>query len=156
MGHFSLNVTSRTCLAILSWDILDTLPNQRIWDLSIWRRYDFTFRVLRNSKLRTLSRSVTLWILHKKTISRICTWGEDRNKNRLKKCFCSVWKHLFFEHRAIKLTQECVCFSNPSFNLLVPPSVSRVYYPKVLDLLDLLQRTATSTQSTLTWVAEET
>jgi len=103
LGHISLSVASRACLAILSRDILHTLPNQRIWDLSIWRRYDFTFRVLRNSKLRTLSGSVSLLILHKNTISCICTWGEDRKKNRQRNdafaVFESTWAPVFLTQR---------------------------------------------------------
>ena len=56
-ARFHLCVASRTCLVILSWDILDTWPNQRSWDLSI-RRSGSKFRALRISQLRSLSQSV--------------------------------------------------------------------------------------------------
>jgi len=58
VGRFPLGVTSRTCLANLSWDILDTWPNQHSRDFSI-RRRGSSFRALRILELRTLSRSVT-------------------------------------------------------------------------------------------------
>ena len=53
------------------------------------------------------------------------TIGEDRNKDRFKNWqLCSVWKLPFCDHRAIKLTQNYVCFTNPCINLLVPSSVT--------------------------------
>jgi len=55
-------VASRTYLANLLWNFLDTWPKQRNWDLSILRSGS-TFRVLRISQLLTLSPSVTLWTL---------------------------------------------------------------------------------------------
>jgi len=38
LGLFPLGVANSTCLANFFWDILDTWPNQRSWDLSIWKR----------------------------------------------------------------------------------------------------------------------
>jgi len=35
MTRFPVGVTSRTYLANLPWDILDTWPYQRNWDLSV-------------------------------------------------------------------------------------------------------------------------
>jgi len=40
--------------------------------------------------------------------------------------------------RAIKLTQNCVCFGNPCTNLLVSSFVTREYHPKVVEFLHLL------------------
>jgi len=55
--------------------------------------------------------------------------GEDRNKDRFKTWqLYGLWKLPFCDHRAIKLTQNCVCFTNPGINLLVPPSVTRKYH----------------------------
>jgi len=51
-------VSRRTYFTILSWDILDTWPNEHSWDLSIWRN-GFTSWALRISNLCFLSRSVT-------------------------------------------------------------------------------------------------
>jgi len=59
------------------------------------------------------------------------------------------------DHRAIKLTQNYVCFFNTCINLLAPSSVTRKYHPKVLELLDLLQLSAASLQRTLAWVSGE-
>ena len=69
------------------------------------------------------------------------TISTDWNKNQLKNWqFCGDWKLPFCDHRAIKLTQNCVySFTNPCINLLAPPSVTRKYHPKVLELLHLLQ-----------------
>ena len=39
----------------------------------------------------------------------------------------------------MKVTQNCICFNNPCTNLLVPPSATREYNPKVRELLNLLQ-----------------
>jgi len=69
------------------------------------------------------------WTPRKHSISAACTWqntlsaitqdsrvttvGEDRNKVRLKNCqLCGIWKLPFCDHRAIELTQVCVCFTN--------------------------------------------
>jgi len=46
--------------------------------------------------------------------------------------------------------QDCV--TNPCINLLAPPSVTRKYHPKVLELLHLLQCIAAHLQRTLPWV----
>ena len=48
--------------------------------------------------------------------------GEDRNKDRIENCqYCGVWKLPLCDHRTIKVTQNCSCFTNPCTNL-VPPS----------------------------------
>jgi len=44
LGRFPVGVTGRTCLANLSWGILDTWPNQPSWNLSIRRGNGSTFR----------------------------------------------------------------------------------------------------------------
>ena len=78
--------------------------DQRSQGLSIRRRSGLIFKVLRIPQLRTLLRSVTLWILRKTS---------------------TLWKLPFCDHRAIKLTQNCVCSTtNPCINLPVP-SVTR-------------------------------
>jgi len=33
----------------------------------------------------------------------------------------------------MKLTQKCVCFTNPCINLLVPPSITRENHPKAIE-----------------------
>ena len=68
------------------------------------------------------------------------TTGEDRNKDRFKHWkHRGLWKLPFRNHRSIKLTQNCTCFTNPCINLFVPTSVTRKYHPKVLECLHLLQ-----------------
>jgi len=57
LDRFPLGVDSRNIIDNLSRSILITWPNNRSWDLSIWRS-DSTFRSLRSSQKRTLSRSV--------------------------------------------------------------------------------------------------
>jgi len=60
------------------------------------------------------------------------TIGEDRTKDQIINWkLCNVWKLPFCKHRAIKLTQNCVSFTNPYINLLVSLSVIREYHPKV-------------------------
>jgi len=56
----------------------------------------------------------------------------------------------------MKLTQNCVSFTNPCINLLAPPSVTYNYHPKVLELLHLLQWIAIHLQCTLPWITGET
>jgi len=73
LGRFPMGLASRTCLANISWDILDTWLNQRSWDLSI-RRSGSAFRARRISQLRILSRCVTPWALHDNPISAACIW----------------------------------------------------------------------------------
>jgi len=98
LGHFS---ASRTCIADLSWNILITLPSHGNWDLSL-RRGCSTFKVLRVSQLRTLSRSITPpWTLRKNPISAAVTW--DSTKTHDPKCRSEqspIWKlrasQLFF------------------------------------------------------------
>jgi len=38
----------------------------------------------------------------------------------------------------MKVTQNCVCLTNPCINLLVPSSVTREYHPNILELLSAL------------------
>ena len=49
------------------------MADQSSWNLSIWRSGS-TFRAVRISRLRSLSRSVTPWTLRKSSISAACTW----------------------------------------------------------------------------------
>jgi len=45
--------------------------------------------------------------------------GEDKKKDRFKSWkICGVWKLPLRHHGAIKLTQNCVCFTNPCINPL--------------------------------------
>jgi len=53
---------------------------------------------------------------------------------------CSVWKLPFYQHRAIKFMQNCVCFTNLCISLLVLPSVTHEIQPKILQLLHLLTK----------------
>jgi len=73
LARITVGAASRIFLANISWDILDTWSNQRIWDISI-RRSGSTFRASRISQLHALSRSVTSWPLRKNLISVACTW----------------------------------------------------------------------------------
>jgi len=53
------------------------------------------------------------------------TIGKDRNTDQFKNWqLCGVWKPPFRDHRAIKLTQNCLCFTNPCINSRAPPSVT--------------------------------
>jgi len=53
---------------------------------------------------------------------RIATTCADRNKDRfINWQLCSVRKLPFYYHRAMKLTQNCICFTNPCINLFVLP-----------------------------------
>ena len=141
-----MGVASRTCLANVSWDILDTWPNQRSWDLSI-RRSGSTFRAFRNSQLRILQPlRVTPRTPCKNPISAACTcdgtlsvitqdswpyrWGSEQRSIQNWQ-LCGAWKLPFCDHRAIKLTQSCVCFTAPSINLFVSLSLTGEYHPKV-------------------------
>ena len=66
---------------------------------------------------------LVLGIIFFQSLSKIQTIGEgrkDRNKDRFKNWqLCSVWKFLFCDHTAIKLTQNCACFTNPCVNFHV-------------------------------------
>ena len=53
------------------------------------------------------------------------TIGEDRNKNWFKNWqLCGVWKLPFCDHRAIKLTQNWLYFTNPCINFHVQSLVN--------------------------------
>jgi len=55
------------------------------------------------------------------------TKGEDWKKKRFKTDRFAVLEISPFVATAIKFMQKCVCFTNPCFNLLVLPSVIRVW-----------------------------
>ena len=146
-GPLSRGFSQQDLLRRLSWGILDTYLNQR-WDLTIRWRNGSTFSVLRISQLRTFSRSVTPWTLCKDPMSAACIWedsffshdprfitiGKDPNKNRFKNWQLSgVWKLPFCDHRAIKLTKNCVSLTNPWINLLALPSATPKYNPRYLN-----------------------
>jgi len=61
-------------------------------------------------------------------------WVRIGTKIDLKTASFACMKALFCDHRAIKLTQTCVCFTNPCINLFVPSSVTRECHPEVLEL----------------------
>ena len=85
------------------------------------------------------------------------TKGEDRNKDRFKNWqLCGFWKLPFRHHGAIKLTQKCVCFTNPCISPFIPTSVTCAYHPKVLERLHLLQCISANLQNTQPWVSWET
>ena len=69
---------------------------------------------------------------------------------------CGLWKLPFLNHRAIKFTQNCVCFTNLSINLFVPTSVTRENHPKLIERLHLLQCISAHLQHTLPWASWET
>ena len=158
---FSVSVANRTCLANFSWDILDTWPNQLSWDLPILRsgstfKPDFAnftaAHFVTKCHIVCSSKNTHLCYMFLKQHSfshypRFMDIGENRNKDRFKNWqLCGVRKLPFCDHRAIKLTQNCVCFTNPCTNLLIPPSSTREYHPEVLELLHLLQCIATHVQ----------
>ena len=70
--------------------------------------------------------------------------------------FCGFWKLMFCDRRAIKLTYNCVCFTNPCINSFVLILVTREYHPKVLERLPLLQCISAHLQNTLPWASWET
>jgi len=73
------------------------------------------------------------------------TTGGDRNKDRFENWkICGVWKLPFCDHRAIKLTQNCVWLAELYMNLHDLLSVTREYHPKILELFDALQRIVAS------------
>ena len=80
----------------------------------------------------------------------------DRNKDQFKNWqLCGVWKLPFCDHKALKLTQNCVCITNQCINLLVLPSFTCEYHPKVFELF----RPASlycHLQLALAWVSGET
>jgi len=138
------------------------------WDLST-RRSGSTFRTLQISKLRTLPLSVTPCTLRKisstplvllgalfQSLPRFIIIVEDGNKDHFENWqLGSVWKFSFWDHKAIKLTQNSVCFINPCiFKLRVPSFATCEYHRKVLQLHPL-QRIATYLQHTLPWVSVE-
>ena len=64
---------------------------------------------------------------------RFMTTSEERNKVRFKNWkLCVLWKLPFRQHGTIKITQNCVCFTNPCINLFVPTFVTREYHPRYL------------------------
>ena len=84
------------------------------------------------------------------------TTGEDRNKKRFKDWkLCGLWKLPFHHHGAIKLRQNCPCFTHTCVNLFVPTSVTRKYHPKVLERLLLLQCISAHLQNILPWTSWE-
>jgi len=98
-------------------------------------------------QLRTFSRSFTPWILHKNSISTVCTvleielstsMGRNGTKIDWKTRLCGLWKLPFCDHGTIKLTENCICFTNRCVNLHFLPSVTHEHHPEVLELLDLL------------------
>ena len=61
------------------------------------------------------------------------TTGENRNKDRFKNWkLCVLWKFPFRHHRAIKLKQNCVWFTNPCLNIFVRNFVTRECAPRDL------------------------
>jgi len=71
------------------------------------------------------------------------TIREDRNQHRFKNWqICRVWMLPFCYHRAIKLTQNCVYFTNPCIDLFVPSSATREDHRNVLERRSLSLHTA--------------
>jgi len=68
------------------------------------------------------------------------TKGEDWTKDWFKNWkLCSLWKLPFRHHEPIKLTQNCVRFTNPCINPSVPTLITCEYHPKILERLHLQQ-----------------
>jgi len=65
--------------------------------------------------------------------------GKDQNIDRFKNWQFYGAGLSFCDHRAISLMKNCVIFSNPSINLIAPPSVIRKYHYYALEFLHLLQ-----------------
>jgi len=149
LRHFPVGVGGRTCLANRYWDTLVTCPIHHSWYFSIQKRRSSTFRALWLSQLRTyrevsrreqftkiLFLTLALEITLFQSLPKI---HDHRWESEKIWQLCGVWKLPFCDHRAIKLTQNCVCFTNPCINLLVPSSVTREYHTKVFELLHYLQ-----------------
>ena len=66
-----------------SYELVATWPNHRSWDLSV-RRSGSTFKVLRTSRLRTLSQTVTQWTYRKNPLSAASTSQTLRFQSLLK------------------------------------------------------------------------
>ena len=65
---------------------------------------------------------------------------EDRNEGCLKNGqLCGVWKLQICHHRAMNVTQICVCFANPCISLTLSPFITREFHCKMLEFFDLLQ-----------------
>ena len=104
-----------------------------------------------SSQISHLCRSF-FWLYSFSRHLRFMTTGDDRNKDRFKSLkLCGLWILPFRNHGAIKLTQNCVCFTNPCINLFVPTSVTLEYHPKVLECLHQLRCISTHLQNTLSW-----
>jgi len=66
----------------------------------------------------------------------LITTGEDRNKNGFKSWqLCGIWSLPFCNHRAIKLKQNCVCFTNPCINFHVQSLVNTTPTTRYLNSL---------------------
>ena len=116
-----------------------------------------------------LSQSITPWTLCKnpslplvfeltlfQSYPKIYDHRWRSEKKRFQKWqLCGVWKLPFYDRRAIKHTQNCLCLTNSRINLPVPSSVTREYHPKVLEVLHLLQCIAASLQHALDWFSGE-
>jgi len=88
---------------------------------------------------------------------KFMTTPEDRHKDHFENWkLCGLWKLPFLNHRAIKSTQNCVCFTNLSINFFVPTSVNREYHPKLIEGLQLLQCISAHLHNTLPWASWET
>ena len=59
---------------------------------------------------------------------RLTIIAKDRNKDRFKNWRLCGAGLSFCDHRAINLMKNCVIFSNPSINLIAPPSATRKYH----------------------------
>jgi len=59
---------------------------------------------------------------------------DHKNATQKKTQKRNVWKLVFCHQRAIKLTQNCVCFTSPYINLFVPRSVTRECHYTVFEL----------------------
>jgi len=78
------------------------------------------------------SENPSLWfvleIVFVQSLPRYMTISEGRNEDRFKYWqVCCIWKHPFCHHRAIKLTQNCVCFTFcASISLFRLPSLANI------------------------------
>ena len=111
----------RTCLAILSLDILFTYLNQQSWDRSMVKWFDIP-GFLNFTAAHFLAKCHALNSSHKSHLhrlhleyysfsryARLIAKGEDRNKNWFKKGqLCYFWRLRFCDDWAIKLKQKFV------------------------------------------------
>ena len=106
LDRFPVGLASRTCLASLSLGILDKWPNPRNYDLSIWRSGS-TFRALRFSQLRSLSRSVTPGVKRGRQVGQNAL-GAEKSQQCLS--FCLQYSAFTPKRPSVQTWERQTCF----------------------------------------------